>query len=529
VHACTLTHSGSRGPNRVYPTAPFLLSAFRGAITCRARPRRRRQGSSNSCVYSSPPCLPTAVLSPLPPRYRSHRHAPTFKSLLTNYTVSLSTGLFQMSSERPTAPCGVPLLPAVTERPHDESNSITRNPGDADKFFTFLTTCTVAQLRARLREMGQTQRGDKNALSFRIFRKVATDAAASGDWLQAAGAEYGEWIGSPEGQLATWKSAPCSEELSGVVLRIGERPVGGTIFSVTDFARLCVILTQDEQVRCSLVKSGKNLSRSELDAGVRRDDFWSTTVAPRYNDPKLQISEHLFVSLSAMADERKKGSYFKPTTTTPVPRSGEDLREKFFRIRALFSECHRRWSLSGQMDPDAFPNFLPVRSGGGASHDGQKALVLFRALRCGEPDEDTEALNFTTKIAPEGVRIELGSKESPDTPTPTLSARPKKRKHEKGIHSQSDDGNLLEVMNKVAESMTAGSSADNGYSEKRSRLGAHRKAETESLMKLLSQKRELRESGLSEEDTEIMNELEVEIKSCKNRLRHFRKEEEELM
>jgi hypothetical protein len=84
------------------------------------------------------------------------------------------------------------------------------------------------------------------------------------------------------------------------------------------------------------------------------------------------------------------------------------------------------------------------------------------------------------------------------------------------------------VMHKVAESMTAGGSASNDYSEKRSRLGVHRKAETEGLMKLLSQKRELRESGLSEEDPEIMNELEVEIKCCKNRLRHFRKEEEEL-
>jgi hypothetical protein len=78
-------------------------------------------------------------------------------------------------------------------------------------------------------------------LTLRIFRKVVTDVAASGDWLQAAGAEYGEWNGSPEGQLATWKSAPCSEELSGIVLRIGDGPVGGTVFSVADFARLCTI------------------------------------------------------------------------------------------------------------------------------------------------------------------------------------------------------------------------------------------------------------------------------------------------
>jgi hypothetical protein len=48
-------------------------------------------------------------------------------------------------------------------------------------------------------------------------------------------------------------------------------------------------------------------------------------------------------------------------------------------------------------------------------------------------------------------------------------------------------------------------------------------------MKLLSQKRELRESGLLSEDPEIMEELEVEIKCCRSRLHYFRKEEEDLM
>jgi hypothetical protein len=78
-----------------------------------------------------------------------------------------------------------------------------------------------------------------------------------------------------------------------------------------------------------------------------------------------------------------------------------------------------------------------------------------------------------------------------------LCARHWKRKHEQGIRNQSDYGSLLEVMNKVAESTNVESGADIGYSEKWSRLGAGRKAETESLVKLLSQKRELRESGLS--------------------------------
>jgi hypothetical protein len=180
------------------------------------------------------------------------------------------------------------------------------------------------------------------------------------------------------------------------------------------------------------------------------------------------------------------------------------------------------------MDPDAFQTFCPFGPGGGPSNDGQKALALFRVLRCGEPGEDTEALNFTTKVAPAGARIELGTKESPDVPTSTLSARPRKRKRDQGECGLGDEQSLLEVMNKLAESMTAGSSDGNDYSTKRSRLGEQHKVETESLMKLLSQKRELRETGLSEEDPELLEELEVEIKCCKDRLRHFRKEEEEL-
>jgi hypothetical protein len=155
--------------------------------------------------------------------------------------------------------------------------------------------------------------------------------------------------------------------------------------------------------------------------------------------------------------------------------------------------------------------------------------VLFRALRCVESDEDKEALNFTTKITAEGVCIELGSKDSPDTQASTLSSNLGKSKYEKGVRSASDEEGILQVMNKVAESMAHEGNPGRETSEKRSRLGERRKAETENLMKLLSQKRELRESILLSEDPEIMEELDVEIKCCRSRLHYFRKEEEYLM
>jgi hypothetical protein len=81
---------------------------------------------------------------------------------------------------------------------------------------------------------------------------------------------------------------------------------------------------------------------------------------------------------------------------------------------------------------------------------------------------------------------------------------------------------------KVAESMTAGGSPELDYCTKRSRFGEHREAETDRLMRLLSQKRELRASGLLYEDPEVMEKLEIELTSCKARLRRIRKEEGEL-
>jgi hypothetical protein len=140
-------------------------------------------------------------------------------------------------------------------------------------------------------------------------------------------------------------------------------------------------------------------------------------------------------------------------------------------VRALYSECHRRWSVSGQIDPELFASFLPVRPGGGDTPDGQKVHVVFRALRCGELNEGKEALNFTTKIAAEGFRIELGSKDSPDTPASTLSSNAIKRKYEKGVRSLSYEEVILQVMHKVAESMAHEGNPVPGTSEKRSRLG----------------------------------------------------------
>jgi hypothetical protein len=179
---------------------------------------------------------------------------------------------------------------------------------------------------------------------------------------------------------------------------------------------MCYNLTQDEEVRCALISAGHYLSRGELDAGVRRDDFWNTDVAPRFNYPSLHLRFPVLPTPSATVAARGDTgcSDLKCSSFSNFSRTGEYLKANFFRIRALYSECHCRWSLSGQMDPNAFTNYLPVRPGGGPSNYGLTALAFFKALRCGESEEYMAALNFTTKIAPECARIEVSSKESPE-------------------------------------------------------------------------------------------------------------------
>jgi hypothetical protein len=81
--------------------------------------------------------------------------------------------------------------------------------------------------------------------------------------------------------------------------------------------------------------------------------------------------------------------------------------------------------------------------------------------------------------------------ESPVKPISTLGTRRRKCNEYKGERGLYGEEMLLDLMKRVAESMTAESSADNNYSIKRSRLGEQRKAETESIINFLSQKRDI--------------------------------------
>lgn len=55
-------------------------------------------------------------------------------------------------------------------------------------------------------------------------------------------------------------------------------------FTVDEFARLCVIFTQDESCREALISSGRGLSQLEIDTNISPNLFCSTDVEPIPNN-----------------------------------------------------------------------------------------------------------------------------------------------------------------------------------------------------------------------------------------------------
>lgn len=120
-------------------------------------------------------------------------------------------------------------------------------------------------------------------MALRVYAKVAEAAAAYHAWDSEGGAAYYSWVRDPEGQLVPWNRSPTSYFLSNIVLHYRDAVTTAPTFSVSDFSFLCALLTQEEEVRGSILASGINSTRSDLDSGRRQDVFWESTVSKLYN------------------------------------------------------------------------------------------------------------------------------------------------------------------------------------------------------------------------------------------------------
>lgn len=108
-------------------------------------------------------------------------------------------------------------------------------------------------------------------------------------------------------------------------------------FSLHVFARLIVVLRDDERARGAVIRATESdLSREELDGRVTRKSFWSF-VADRFNYTSLRTSLNLTGRLDDVDAGRAVSTF----------RSAKKLRQIFVDARALFPIALDKWSRSG--------------------------------------------------------------------------------------------------------------------------------------------------------------------------------------
>ena len=120
-------------------------------------------------------------------------------------------------------------------------------------------------------------------------------------------------------------------------------------FSISEFARLAVILCYDEDVRMCFLESLRCLSRAQLDARESGDAFWHDTVAERFND-RTNAPAFSFLGVCDGVNSR---------ALSLCKRAGDELRRQCLDVCPFFTISHARWSQSGQNETSNFYAFYP--------------------------------------------------------------------------------------------------------------------------------------------------------------------------
>jgi hypothetical protein len=176
---------------------------------------------------------------------------------------------------------------------------------------------------------------------------------------------YRYWLEFPLVQTMTWWRAP-SEDLLAQYCPVRAKKLGRTKMlpecsrserplTVSEFARLACILTENEGAKRALLDSMLYLMRAQLDRLESRDAFRSKTICPLFNDATVLV---YFVPPLELPD-------ISPNQAPITVRSAYRLMESWTRTRSVFTCSYERWSASGQNDPTNFRSFVPVGPGVG--------------------------------------------------------------------------------------------------------------------------------------------------------------------
>ena len=306
--------------------------------------------------------------------------------------------------------------------------------------YNFLLRCSVKDLRKLSKDMNLKQAGKKDVLVARIFISIDVQVSSGKSLFETMSshhltAKFESWLEHQrtldERSPTYWAAMPSIPDMLDRLeareaqtfrrrtLDVGRTQEGepgnganreanrqeiepmvssiteSTNFSISEFARLCIILRDDEDAKAALIGTGQELTRSQIDAGFSRDSLWGV-IESRYNEPSLRL--HL--NLVGNVDDADS------TVIPPCHRSASFLKDKFMEARASFTACIQRWSQSGQNNTD-FENFAGKRDGV-LTASGKRNLVLFVCTRMGTENQDTRFANICSRIIPFGRGYEEG-------------------------------------------------------------------------------------------------------------------------
>ena len=168
----------------------------------------------------------------------------------------------------------------------------------------------------------------------------------------------------------------------------------GGQFTLSHFARPCIILRDDEEARLAHIGTGQPLTQHQQENRVSRDACWDT-VAYRLNEMLLKPRIYLRGIIEDV----------NPAIPPYVPTPGSKWKAVWYDMRGQFTVALRNFDKSGQSDP-TLNGFLPftLPEQNGELHPISKRLVtLFVVMRISKDipgDECTNMRSLTVKTIP---------------------------------------------------------------------------------------------------------------------------------
>jgi hypothetical protein len=155
-----------------------------------------------------------------------------------------------------------------------------------------------------LKKHGIPQQLNKPAMAAALFHVVSRKVADSGGRIN-----FGDGLVFSHGDASRWYSTSCLPVVSFLRVaptdaslahhtpirtsrgknKIDARTTSASL-TINELARLVCFLVNDEQVGAALLKSGLDLTHSELDSRAHRDEFWVKIVEPKMNNTSQHVS-----------------------------------------------------------------------------------------------------------------------------------------------------------------------------------------------------------------------------------------------